>query len=69
MSNKDASLLGFWVKSFDNVLSLFDITEWEIPGVRDLADRSCDKIASLNRFYLPLPALSASLAVTLMILT
>ena len=67
MSNKDA-LLDFW-HCFDTVLTLFDITEWEIPGVRDLADRSPDKIASLNWFYLPLPAPSASLAVTLMILT
>ena len=31
-------------------MSLFDITEWEIPGGRDLADRSRDKIAIRTQF-------------------
>ena len=33
-----------------NVLPLFDITEWQIPRARDLADRSRDNIASLSRY-------------------
>ena len=32
-------------------MPLFDITEWEIYGGRDLADKSRDKIAILTRFY------------------
>ena len=31
-------------------MSLFNIAEWEIPGGRDLADRSRDKIAIRTHF-------------------
>ena len=31
---------------------LVNIIEWEIPGGKDLADRSRDKFAILTRFYL-----------------